>query len=329
MKEKNKKQFIGMLALFVTALIWGLSFIAQSEGMTKIGPFTFSAVRQLLGGMCLMVFIVVRDLIKVKKMTHDEKLDLKEGNKRVLIYGCIIGVVFFIATNMQQFAFLSTKPSKIAFITSFYIFFVTIFGLFMGKRPFWMLWIGVGLGILGLFFICIGPNGFGHVKLGDFLSLGCSVFFAIQIMFAERMAPHVDVIKLSAVQFIFSGTVSTVCMFIFEKPVIADILSVSFALIFSGVFSVAIAYTLQLVGQKYTDATIASLIMCLESVFATIAESVYYKTFLTRSETIGCVIMLLAIVIAQLSEPVNTKLRQAKEKKVRNARQSGGGTDEN
>lgn len=303
MNISRKKQIFGIVILFITAIIWGASFIAQSVGMEKIEGFTFSGIRQLMGGFALLIFIIIRDSIKVRKFTPEQKMAQKEENKTILKFGIPLGVVFFLATNFQQFAFNTSTSGKIAFITALYMFFVPIIGLFFKKRVPWLTWVCVVIAFVGLYFLCV-ESGKSLLSLtqGDYLAFVCAIFFAAQILMVEKMAPQVDGIKLSCAQFFFSGIVSTILMFIFENPNWQNITAVTGALLYSGLMSCGLAYTLQIVGQKYTEATIASLIMCMESVFAAISDVLILHTKMSLREIMGCTIMFIAIIISQLSQ---------------------------
>ncbi len=309
---KQKTQWKGVVMLMLTALIWGSSFVAQSVGMESVGAFTFSGVRTMLGAIVLIPFILIRDKLQGRSMTAEQIRERKVQNKRVLRYGAILGVVFCAACNFQQFAFEYSTSGKIAFITALYMFFVPLFGLFLKKRVSWLTWICVMFGFVGLYFLCIGPGGLGSVNRGDLRALVCSVFYAVHILLVEKFAPDVDGIKLSCVQFAVSGVITCILMFIFETPQVGAILSIAVPLLYSGIMSCGLAYTFQIVGQKYTEATVASLIMCLESVFAVLAGALILHEMLTGREIAGCVIMFAAIVVSELSGLITAKWKRKK-----------------
>ena len=296
----QKTQFKGVFLLLLTAFIWGVAFVAQSEGMEHIDAFTFSGIRMIFGVCVLLPFIVIRDKMANKKLPAQQKKKLFD--KKLLVCGSLLGVVFFFACNLQQFSFYHSSAGKIAFITALYMFFVPVFGLFFKKRVPWLTWLCVGFGFVGLWFLCIDPNNLGSVNVGDLLAMGCAVFFAVQILMIEKFAPDVDGVKLSCMQFLVAGTMSCICMFVFETPDLASIGNAIVPLLYAGVMSCGIAYTLQIVGQKFTESTIASLIMCMESVFAVLAAALVLGEVLTAREVIGCVVMFVAIILSQLSE---------------------------
>ena len=309
---KQKTQWKGVVMLMLTALIWGSSFVAQSVGMESVGAFTFNGIRTLMGAIVLLPFILIRDKIQTRSMTAEQVKDRKAMDKKTFRYGLVLGVVFCAACNFQQFAFEYSTSGKIAFITALYMFFVPLFGLFLKKRVPWLTWVCVVFGFIGLYFLCIGPDGLGGVNRGDLRALVCSVFYAVHILLIEKFASDVDGIKLSFVQFVVSGVITCILMFIFETPQMSAILTAIVPLLYSGIMSCGLAYTFQIVGQKYTEATVASLIMCMESVFAVLAGALILHELLSDREIVGCVIMFVAIIVSELSEFITAKLKRKK-----------------
>lgn len=300
----KKTQFKGVFMLLLTAFIWGTSFVAQSVGMESVEAFTFNGIRTLMGACVLIPFILIRDKITAHKMTSDEISHRKKLNKKTVVYGSVLGVVLCAASNFQQFAFNYSTSGKIAFVTAFYMLFVPLFGLFFKKRVPIITWICVFFGFVGLYFLCINPSDLTAINTGDILTLICSVIFAVHILLIEKFTPDVDGIKLSCVQFAVSGTISCILMFIFEAPDINAVSAAILPLLYSGVMSCGLAYTFQVVGQKYTEATVASLLMCMESVFGVISSAIILHETLTGREIIGCVIMFVAIILSQLSDVI-------------------------
>ena len=316
---KTKTQFKGVIILLMTAIIWGTSFIAQRFGTDSgVEPFTFQAIRTLLGACVLVPFILIRDKISARSMTQEQIEERKKTDKKTLICGAIVGVALCAATNLQQWAFVYEQSAgKIAFITAMYMFFVPIFGLFFKKKVSLVTWLCVIIGFVGLYFLCIQGEGFGAVNKGDVLALFCAIFFCVQILLVERFASDCDGIKLSCVQFFTSGLISLILMFIFDYPKAEALKAALIPILYSGILSCGIAYTLQIVGQKYCEATIASLLMCMESVFAVLAEALFAVLFpaliskvLTKWEISGCVIMFAAIIISQLADIINLRKSQ-------------------
>lgn len=310
--SKSGTQLKGVLILFITALIWGSSFVSQSVGSESVDAFSFMGIRTLMGATVLVPFILIRDMITARKMTAEEIAERKRTDKKTVIYGMIIGVVLAAATNFQQFAFYHSTAGKIAFITAMYMFFVPIIGLFLKKRVPAITWGCVIMGFCGLYFLCFKGGDDFTLNRGDLLAFICSVFFAVQILLIEKFAQTCDGIKLSCVQFYTAGTISAILMLIFEKPELHLIKQAAIPLLYSGIMSCGIAYTLQIVGQKYCEATIASLIMCMESVFAALSAAILIHEKLTGREITGCVIMFTAIIISQLSDIIKKDLKEIK-----------------
>ena len=309
---KQKTQWKGVVMLMLTALIWGSSFVAQSVGMESVEAFTFNGIRTLMGAVVLLPFILIRDKLQARTMTADQIKERKVMDKKTIRCGLILGVVFCAASNFQQVAFEYSTSGKIAFITALYMFFVPLFGLFLKKRVPWLTWVCVAFGFVGLYFLSIGPGGLGSINRGDFRAFICSIFYAVHILLIEKFAPDVDGIKLSCTQFVVSGVITCILMFIFETPQMSAILTAIVSLLYSGIMSCGLAYTFQIVGQKYTEATVASLIMCMESVFAVLAGALILHELLTGREIVGCVIMFAAIIVSELSEFITAKLNRRK-----------------
>lgn len=307
----QKTQFKGVLMLLLTALIWGASFVAQSVGLDAVGSFTFNGIRTLMGVAVLAPFILIRDKRSARFMSQAQLHDRKLANKKALRYGLILGVVFCMASNFQQYSLNDSAPGKIAFITALYMFFVPFFGLFLKKKVPLLTWLCVLFGFVGLYFLCITPGDIQQaISKSDLLAIIGSVIFAIHILLIERYAPEVDGIRLSCIQFAVSGVLSCILMFLFEEPQLAAIKTAIIPLLYAGVMSCGIAYTFQIVGQKYTEATVASLILCTESVFGVLAAAVILHDTLSGREIFGCAIMFVAIVLSQLSEAITAKLKQ-------------------
>lgn len=294
----SKTQAKGVFLLLITAFIWGTSFVAQSIGMEKIEAFTFNGIRTVMGGLFLLPVIFIRQISKRK---NEEKKAKNIFTKKALKYGIILGLIFFTASNFQQFAFYYSTAGKIAFITALYMFFVPILGLFIKKKVPLLTWICVVFGFVGTYFLSIKPGQSLDINKGDLLALVCAFFYGIHILSVEKFSKEVDGTLLSCLQFFVGGGLSIIMMFLFETPVIANILVAAKPLLYSGIMSCGIAYTLQIIGQKYTEATIASLLMCMESVFAVITSAIVLHEFLTDREIIGCIIMFAAIVVSQFS----------------------------
>lgn len=306
--KKSQTSLKGVLLLFLTAIIWGSSFVSQSVGADSVQPFTFMGIRTVMGATVLLPFILIRDKISGRSMTDAEISLRKKNNKKTIKYGIILGLFLGAATNFQQFAFNYSTAGKIAFITAMYMFFVPLIGLFFRKRIPFITWICIVLGFIGIYFLSFAKGaGFGDLNRGDILAFICAIFFSGQILLIEKFAADCDGIKLSCVQFYTAGIITVILMFIFEKPQWQNIKAAALPLLYSGIMSCGIAYTLQVVGQKYCEATIASLIMCMESVFAALSAAILIHETLTGREILGCVIMFSAILISQGSDIIRQR----------------------
>lgn len=285
----------GIILLLVTALIWGSSFVAQEIGMKSIDAFTFTGIRTTLGVLFLLPVMLI----------INKNFDFR---KNTLIAGVILGIVFSIAQNFQQFAFYYSTSGKIAFITAFYMFFVPLFSVFLGKKIRLLTWISILMGLLALFLLCIDPSDLTAINIGDVLALICAVFYALQIMLVDRyIEKDINGIQLSFMQFAVAAAISVAAMFIFEHPVLTEIKAAAPSLLYSGIMSCGIAYTLQIVGQKHANPVIASLLMCMESVFAVISAALILHQGMSLREGAGCVIMFAAIILSQLSETLRQR----------------------
>ena len=308
-KMMQKTQLRGVLILCLTAVIWGSAFVTQSMGMESVEPFTFNGVRMLIGAAVLLPVILIKDAVSARRAGSPTKEQTREANKKALRRGAFMGLALCAASNCQQFAFLYSQPGKIAFITAFYMFFVPFFGLFLGKRVPALTWGCVAAGIVGLYFLCVADTGFSGINLGDVLTLICAMLFSVHILLTERVAADSDTIKLSCVQFAVCGAISCGLMFLFESPSAAALGECWFPLLYTGVLSCGVAYTLQVVGQKYTESTVASLILCTESVFGVLSSALILHERMTANEIVGCSVMFAAIVVSQLADriPLRTK----------------------
>lgn len=304
-----KTQLKGVLMLLLAAFIWGVAFVAQSIGMRDIEAFTFSGIRTLMGATVLLPLVLMRERIYSKNMSDAQIEDRKRSNKKTIYYGIVLGIIFSAASNFQQFAFNYSTSGKIAFITTLYMFFVPLFGLFLKKRVPLFTWICVAFGFVGLYFLSINPNDLGAINKGDVLTLVCAILYAVHILCVEKFALDVDGIKLSFMQFVVSGVISCTLMFVFEDPQIHAIKSAIVPLLYAGVLSCGIAYTFQIIGQRHTESTIASLLMCMESVFAVLAAALVLNERLSGRELLGCIIMFSAILLSQFSEVLSRKVK--------------------
>lgn len=287
---KPKNAFILML----TAFIWGTAFVAQSVGMDYLEPFTFNGVRSLIGGVALLPCIVLLDKI-------NDKAKKPAGTKKDLIAGGIAcGFLLFAASSLQQMGIQYTSAGKAGFITAFYIVFVPVLGIFLKKKIGWKVWAAVVLALAGLYFLCITESF--TIGKGDILIFLCALVFSAHILVIDHFSPKVDGVKMSCIQFFVCGVVSLPFMFLLETPRMVAIFDAWAPILYAGVLSCGVAYTLQIVGQKNVNPAIASLLLSLESCFSVLAGWVVLGERLSPREAVGCVLMFVAIILAQLPD---------------------------
>lgn len=304
-KIAGKNKIFGPIVLVTAAMIWGLSFVAQNEGMNYIGGFTFNGIRMLIGSAVLFPIILIN---KKKNSTKLSKAENKLKTKSTLIGILLVGLCLFAGSNLQQFAFNYTEVGKVGFITALYMIIVPIFGLFLKKKPPFTVWIGIVLGLTGLYFICIGGSSSFSIGKGEILTLLCAIAYALHILIIDRFASEIDAVVLSCGQFFITGVLSCILMFIFEEPSIDGIKQALIPILYSGIMSSGVAFTLQIVGQKHTEPTIAAMLLCLESVFSVLfAFIVPPHEKLMPIEYLGCAIIFVGIIIAQIT-PKSNKL---------------------
>ena len=289
------------LLLLLTSFIWGVAFVAQSVGGEAVGCFTFNGVRSLIGALVLIPVIFFLDAQKKKELGEEKFQEQKGDFKTLLTGGICCGVMLCIASNFQQFGISFTTVGKAGFITAMYILIVPILGLFMKKKVSMKVWFGVVLATIGLYMLCMTSESFSLSK-GDFLVLICAGFFSLHILIIDYFSPKADGVRMSCIQFFVCGIISMIIAFIFEQPNLGAILSGWLPILYAGVLSCGVAYTLQIVGQKNMDPTVASLILSLESVFSVLAGWVILNQKLSGRELFGCGLMFLAIIMAQLPE---------------------------
>ena len=298
------KQIKNNLLLLLTALIWGCAFVAQSVGMDYVGPFTFNSVRCMVGSVVLLPVIFLMDSWKRKSGMSEEEMKKERGDKKTLLTGGICcGVVLAAASSLQQFGILFTTVGKAGFITAMYIVLVPILGIFLGKKIRPLILLCVFMAVLGLYFLCMTEKL--SLGIGDFLVLLCALVFSVHILVIDHFSPLVDGVRMSAIQFLTAGIVCAVPMFVWEDPHMADLLAAWMPVLYAGVMSCGVGYTLQVVAQKNTDPVLASLILSLESAFSLLAGWVILGQKLSPKELGGCLLVFLAIILAQI--PVKKK----------------------
>lgn len=301
----------GSLTLLLAAAIWGVAFVAQSEGMDYVKPFTFNSLRFFLGGLVLLPCIAFLDRInhtgrRPFSFTPDE-----------IKGGVACGVVLCVATSFQQFGILSTSAGKAAFITSLYVVLVPLFGLFMKKRVPLRIWLCVAMALVGVTVLSADFSGGMVFSTGDLLCLACAIVFSLHIMVIDEFSPKTDGVRMSCVQFFVAGIIALPFMLILEKPEISQILDAWLPIGYAGALSCGVAYTLQIIGQKKCPPATASIILSLESVFGAISGAIILGIFGDKPEELmnlreisGCAVVFLAVVLAQLRPTEGNKKGQ-------------------
>ncbi len=282
--------------LFLAALIWGVAFVAQSAGMDYVGPCTFNAARFLIGGTVLLPLIWYR---KKKAPSVCRTVEEKKKQRRITAAGGVCcGLAICSASLCQQFGILYTTVGKAGFITALYIVMVPVLGLLFGRKVQVKIWFAAAVAALGLYLLCM--NGSFSINKGDALVLLCALLFSVHIMVIDHFSPKADGVQLSCIQFYVSGLICTVAALLFEHPSLAGLLAGWMPILYAGVMSCGIAYTLQIVGQKHVEPTVASLILSLESVVSVLAGWAILGQRLSDRELFGCFLVFGAVILVQL-----------------------------
>ncbi len=295
----QKEKIRNSILLLLTAVIWGTAVVAQSVGMDYIGPFTFNAARFLIGGTVLIPLIVYRS--KKNPLLKNQTLEEKRKNQKTAwIGGVCCGIALCGASLLQQMGIQHTTVGKAGFITTLYIIIVPLIELFFGKKIAKKIWLGAVMAVIGLYLLCINENF--SIGKGDFLILVCAILFAIHILIIDHFSPKADGVVLSAIQFFVSGFISVIGAILVENPNPAAMLDAIVPILYAGVMSCGVAYTLQVIGQKNISPTVASMILSLESVISVLAGWIILGEALSAKEIVGCVIVFMAVVLVQLPE---------------------------
>ena len=299
----DKKQMRNTLLLVGAAFIWGTAFVAQSVGSGYVGPYTFLASRSWLA--CVFLLGLMAVLRKMGK-TNSAAQGFWQ-NKPVLIKGGICcGVALFAASAAQQMGIGTTSTAKAGFLTALYVVLVPLLGVFFGRRPGVKLGICACISLAGLYLLCLAGHDTLTLTGGEWMLLLCSLLFAFQIMLVDHYSPRLDGVQLSFAEFFATAVLSTIFMFVFETPTFAQIQGAAVSIAYCGILSSGVAYTLQIVGQKELDPTIASMAMCMESVFSALAGWLILGQTLSGVELAGCALMFAAIIGAQIPEKVRS-----------------------
>ncbi|MBQ7032101.1 MAG: DMT family transporter [Clostridia bacterium] len=294
---QNKKMRANLL-LLLAAFIWGMAFVAQSSGMETCGPFLFNGVRMLIGGLVLLPVISLMDKKSGKS---------REECKWPLAGGICCGLVLFAASSLQQLGIVGSGAGKAGFITALYVVLVPVFGLFFRKKTSIVTWLSVVLALFGMYLLCMDSTSFS-VSKGDALLLGCAILFTVHIIVIDRFAPQVDCVRMSCLQFFVTGFCALVAAFLTEEIRLSYITASLVPILYTGILSSGVAYTLQILAQKDTDPTSAALICSLESVFALLGGWLLMGESFTARELWGCLITFGAILLSQLPILQNRKV---------------------
>lgn len=280
--------------LFLAAFIWGVAFVAQSVGMDYMGPFSFNGGRFLLGSMVLMPIVAVR-------RTKDKKKNVERASWKITITGGICcGLALCAAALCQQIGIQYTTVGKAGFITTLYIIIVPIMGIFLKKRVPGKVWIGAVIAAAGMYLLCMSEKL--ALGKGDTYVFICAILFSVHILVIDYFSPKADGIELSCIQFLTAGVIASIGAFILEQPTISNFVAGIIPLAYAGILSSGVAYTLQVIGQKDLDPTIASLILSLESVVSMLAGWVLLGQALTGRELFGCMLVFAAVILVQLPD---------------------------
>lgn len=297
----DKKKFpVGALFLSLAALIWGTAFVAQSVGMDYLGPATFNAARSFIGGFALLpAALLSLRLDRRKAPTQEEKQGFWKQYRSLILGGVLCGILLGAGSLLQQTGIQTVSSGKAGFLTALYIVLVPILGCFFKRAPGWKVWVAAVAALVGIWCLSVQGESFS-IAVGDMLLLACALFFAFHILAVDRVSPGANGIALSCIQFFVAGLLSLPFALAMETPRWGGLLAAWGPLLYTGVLSSGVAYTLQILGQKTTEPTVASLLLSLESVFAVLAGWVVLGDTLSPREIVGCVLVFGAVILAQL-----------------------------
>ena len=306
MKEDTRKSLRGALLLLLGAAIWGAAFVAQRVGMDHLGPFSFSGIRMLLAG----IVMIPVSFFSAKRNRRDagRSPELRRMQRRG---GLLCGLFLFVATSLQQLGLVETAAGKAGFLTALYVVLVPLAGLLIFHRhPGKIIWLGVAIAVAALYLLCVPREGF-QIERGDVYLIGCALCFTAQILCVDYYAPHVSGTALARDEFLVTGVLSMIIALCTEEIPLSGVREALIPILYAGVCSGAVGYTLQILGQRDLNPTVASLLMCMESVFAVLTGAVVLGERMTAREGIGSVLMFTAVILAQLS-PVLSAGRRGK-----------------
>ena len=300
-------QLKNSLLLLLCSFIWGTAFVAQSAG-AELGAYSFLAGRSWLAVLVLTPTVCAFDAIRRRQGKPEGKPRTPQQRKTLLVAGLVCGTLLFAASAAQQTGItLDPSTAKAGFLTAMYVVLVPVFGLALGRKGSARLWVSMVIAVLGLYLLCM-KNGFGSMGASDWILLSCAVLFAFQIMAVDHFSPQLDGVRLSLVEFTVVSVESTLAALLFENPTVADFAANAGPILYCGVLSSGVAYTLQILGQRDLNPAVASLIMCLESVFGALGGWLLLNQDLSMRELAGCGLIFGAVVLAQL--PVRPRVRR-------------------
>ena len=303
MKHNQVRQVVFPI---ITAMIWGSSFVAQSTSTEHIGAFTFNAARSFVGFLALLVVVQIFRMVRKEPEIQQTPEEKKAGRKGLVLGGICCGIALALACNLQQLGMVAgASAGKTSFITTLYVVLVPICGLFLKKRVSPTVWISVLLAVAGLYCLCIKDSF--SIAPSDLLVMLCAFGYTLHILVIQK----VDGVKMSCIQFLSCAVLSAILMLIFEHPTWADITPCIGSILYVGVFSSGVAYTLQILAQKDSNPTIVALLLSLESVFGAVSGAIFLHETMTGKELVGCVLMLIAVVLAQIEFPSKKKAKSA------------------
>lgn len=315
MIQQQRNNIKGSLILGTAALIWGLAFVAQSDAADKVPPFLFNSLRSLIAAIFLFCALLVRKLTTKQNILPSEPIN----RKRVVTGGVLCGILLTVSVNLQQAA-ITIYPAGAAaearggFLTALYVVFVPIIALFMGKKLELPILGAIVIATGGFYMLCLW-GGIESIYLADLLVLLCAVSFSFHILSVDHYSGFMNGMLLSMVQFLICGILSGVISLVIENAVVwENVLSAAFPILYTGIMSSGVAYTMQIYGQKYAEPAIASLSMSLESVFAALGGWLILGNALSLPEFIGCALVFLAIVLAQMPQLFETRRARKKER---------------
>ena len=287
----KKEQIKGSVMLLFATLIWGSAFVAQSVGMDHLGPMSFQAIRSLLAvaAMAVLVFCADRD---------KGQFFVLWKNKALWKTGILCGLALFVAQGLQQMGLQYTEPGKAGFITAMYIVLVPVFGLFLGRRCGWQIWLSVALAVAGLYLLsCVGV---ARINLGDVMILISAAAFAVQILLIDYLAQELDGLRLNGIQFLVVMVLSALTAAFTETASWQGVIDCAVPLLYTGILSSGVAFSLQILGQQHLPPEPASLIMSLESVFAVLSGWVILGQILSPTEAVGCFLVFAGVILCQI-----------------------------